>query len=314
MLSLCISHEHRAITFFDHQFPAGEIPLLALPALGAGNTVIVKPSEVAPRTGALYTLALASALPDGVLQVVQGDGSVGEQLVSSDDVHMIAMTGSSATGKRIMEKSAKNLKRLVLELGGKDPMVVFADADLDKAAEDAVANSVFNAGQVCCAVERIYIENSVKPEFEQKVVELAKKQKVGIPTEEGVTMGPMVSQMQLEIVQKQVEDSIANGAKKLYESEVPEGGNFFPVTVLTDLTQDMLIQKTETFGPVIAMSAFDGTEEDAVKLANDTEYGLASYVYTGDLVKASRVARKIKSGQVGINCYSLIEAQPKCPW
>lgn len=295
-------------------FPAGEIPLLALPALGAGNTVIVKPSEVAPRTGALYTLALASALPDGVLQVVQGDGSVGEQLVSSDDVHMIAMTGSSATGKRIMEKSAKNLKRLVLELGGKDPMVVFADADLDKAAEDAVANSVFNAGQVCCAVERIYIENSVKAEFEQKVVELAKKQKVGIPTEEGVTMGPMVSQMQLEIVQKQVEDSIANGAKKLYESEVPEGGNFFPVTVLTDLTQDMLIQKTETFGPVIAMSAFDGTEEDAVKLANDTEYGLASYVYTGDLVKASRVARKIKSGQVGINCYSLIAAQPKCPW
>ncbi|KAL3786897.1 hypothetical protein ACHAW5_005915 [Stephanodiscus triporus] len=296
-------------------FPAGEIPLLALPALGAGNTVIVKPSEVAPRTGALYVSALASALPDGVLQVVQGDGSVGEQLVSSDDVHMIAMTGSSATGKRIMEKSAKNLKRLVLELGGKDPMVVFADADLDKAAEDAVANSVFNAGQVCCAVERIYIEKSVKAEFEQKVVDLAKKQKVGIPTEEGVTMGPMVSQMQLEIVKNQVKDSIANGAKKLYESDVPEGGgNFFPVTVLTDLTQDMLIQKTETFGPVIAMSAFDGTEEDAVKLANDTEYGLASYVYTGDLVKASRVARKIKSGQVGINCYSLIAAQPKCPW
>jgi len=119
----------------------------------------------------------------------------------------------------------------------------------------------------------------------------------------------------MEIVRKQVEDSIANGAKKLYESDVPEtGGNFFPVTVLTDLTQDMLIQKAETFGPVIAMSAFSGTEEDAVKLANDTEYGLASYVYTSDLMKASRVARKIKSGQVGINCYSLIAAQPKCPW
>lgn len=288
--------------------------MLALPALGAGNTVIVKPSEVAPRSGAMFVNALASALPDGVLQVVQGDGSVGEQLVSSDDVHMIAMTGSSATGKRIMEKSAKNLKRLVLELGGKDPMVVFADADLDKAAEDAVANSVFNAGQVCCAVERIYIEQSVKSEFEQKVVELAKKHKVGDGAESGVTMGPMVSQMQLEIVKQQVQDSIAHGATKLYESDVPAGGNYFPVTVLTDLTQDMLIQRAETFGPVVALSTFDGTEVEAVKLANDTEYGLASYVYTQDLVKASRVARKIKAGQVGINCYSLIAAQLKCPW
>lgn len=288
--------------------------MLALPALGAGNTVIVKPSEVAPRTGAMFVNALASVLPDGVLQVVQGDGSVGEQLVSSDDVHMIAMTGSSATGKRIMEKSAKNLKRLVLELGGKDPMVVFSDADLDKAAEDAVANSVFNAGQVCCAVERIYIEQSVKAEFEEKVVELAKKHKVGDGSEIGVTMGPMVSQMQLEIVKQQVEDSITHGAKKLYESDVPPGGNYFPVTVLTDLTQDMLIQRAETFGPVVALSTFDGTEGEAVKLANDTEYGLASYVYTQDLVKASRVARKIKAGQVGINCYSLIAAQPKCPW
>lgn len=288
--------------------------MLALPALGAGNTVIVKPSEVAPRTGAMFVNALASVLPDGVLQVVQGDGSVGEQLVSSDDVHMIAMTGSSATGKRIMEKSAKNLKRLVLELGGKDPMVVFSDADLDKAAEDAVANSVFNAGQVCCAVERIYIEQSVKAEFEEKVVELAKKHKVGDGSEIGVTMGPMVSQMQLEIVKQQVEDSIKHGAKKLYESDVPPGGNYFPVTVLTDLTQDMLIQRAETFGPVVALSTFDGTEGEAVKLANDTEYGLASYVYTQDLVKASRVARKIKAGQVGINCYSLIAAQPKCPW
>lgn len=288
--------------------------MLALPALGAGNTVIVKPSEVAPRSGAMFVNALASVLPDGVLQVVQGDGSVGEQLVSSDDVHMIAMTGSSATGKRIMEKSAKNLKRLVLELGGKDPMVVFADADLDKAAEDAVANSVFNAGQVCCAVERIYIEQSVKADFEQKVVELAKKHKVGDGAESGVTMGPMVSQMQLKIVKQQVEDSIAHGAKKLYESDFPAGGNYFPVTVLTDLKQDMLIQRAETFGPVVALSTFDGTEGEAVKLANDTEYGLAAYVYTQDLFKASRVARKIKSGQVGINCYSLIAAQPKCPW
>jgi len=297
-------------------FPAGEIPFLAIPALAAGNTVIVKPSEVTPLSGEIYVNALASVLPEGVLQVVQGDGQVGEQLTSSEDVHMVAMTGSSATGKRIMEKGANNLKRLVLELGGKDPLVVFADADLDKAAGDAVANSVFNAGQVCCAVERIYVEKSVQCQFEEKVVELAKKCKVGVPTEDGVTVGPMVSQMQLDNVKRQVDDSIEKGAKLLYKSEIPATsiGNFYPVTVVSNLNQDMLIQRAETFGPVVAMATFDGSEAEAAKLANDTEYGLAGYVYTSDLKKGSRVARKIRSGQVGINCYSLLAAQPKCPW
>lgn len=296
-------------------FPAGEIPFLAIPALASGNTVIVKPSEVTPLSGALYCSALSSVLPEGVLQLVQGDGSVGEQLVSSEDVHMIAMTGSSATGKKIMESCSKNLKRLVLELGGKDPLVVFADADLDQAAYDAVTNSLSNAGQVCCSVERIYVEESVKSEFEQKVVELAKQQKVGVPTQDGVTMGPLVTQSQLEIVKKQVDDSIVNGATKLYQSDIPEeGGNFYPVTVLTDLNQDMLIQRAETFGPVVAISTFDGSEKKAVDLANDTEYGLAGYVYSGDLKRGARVARKMRSGQVGINCYSLNAAQIKCPW
>ena len=126
----------------------------------------------------------------------------------------------------------------------------------------------------------------------------------------------MVSEMQLNNVKKQVDDSINQGAKKLYESPIPteQKGNFYPVTVLSDLKQDMLIQSAETFGPVVALSTFDGSEEEAVKLANDTEYGLASYVYTGDLKKGSRLARKIRSGQVGINCYSLVAAQPKCPW
>jgi len=296
-------------------FPAGEIPFLAIPALASGNTVIVKPSEVTPFSGALYCSALSSVLPEGVLQLVQGDGSVGEQLVSSEDVHMIAMTGSSATGKKIMESCSKNLKRLVLELGGKDALVVFADADLDKAASDAVTNSLSNAGQVCCSVERIYVEESVKSDFEQKVVELAKQQKVGVPTQDGITMGPLVTQNQLEIVKKQVDDSIVNGATRLYQSDIPEeGGNFYPVTVLSDLNQDMLIQRAETFGPVVAISTFDGSEKKAVDLANDTEYGLAGYVYSGDLKRGARVARKMRSGQVGINCYSLNAAQLKCPW
>lgn len=296
-------------------YPVGEIPLLALPALVAGNAVILKPSEVTPVTGALYCQALAAALPPGVLQLVQGAGDVGGRLVEASDVHMVAMTGSTTTGKRIMESCAANLKRLVLELGGKDPMVVFADADLDQAAADAVANSVYNQGQSCCSVERVYIEDSVKAEFEKKVVKLAKEQKVGVPTEEGVTVGPMVSQMQLANVKKHVADAVAHGATKLYESPCPAaGGNYHPVTVLSDLTQDMLIQRAETFGPVVALSGFDGTEARAIALANDTEYGLCSYVYTGDLQKGARVARKFRSGQVGINCYSIAKAQPECPW
>jgi len=222
---------------------------------------------------------------------------------------------SFVAGKKIMESCSKNLKRLVLELGGKDALVVFADADLDKAASDAVTNSLSNAGQVCCSVERIYVEESVKSDFEQKVVELAKQQKVGVPTQDGITMGPLVTQNQLEIVKKQVDDSIVNGATRLYQSDIPEeGGNFYPVTVLSDLNQDMLIQRAETFGPVVAISTFDGSEKKAVDLANDTEYGLAGYVYSGDLKRGARVARKMRSGQVGINCYSLNAAQLKCPW
>ena len=193
-------------------------------------------------------------------------------------------------------------------------MVVFKDADLDKAANDAVANSLFNCGQVCCAVERVYVCESIQNEFEQKVLDIAKKWKVGNPTDADTTMGPLVSEVQRDNVSKQVEAAIKDGAKVLYQSECPGNGNFYPVTVLSSLKQDMTIQNLETFGPVVALSTFDGTDEAAIELANSSEFGLASYVYTSDLTKGSRVARKIRSGQVGINCYSLISAQPACPW
>eukprot|EP00986_Skeletonema_menzelii_P006080 scaffold2304_cov147-Skeletonema_menzelii.AAC.2 len=195
-------------------------------------------------------------------------------------------------------------------------MVVFKDADLDKAANDAVANSLFNCGQVCCAVERVYVDGSIQNEFEQKVLDVAKKWKVGNPTDTDTTIGPLASEVQRDNVSKQVEAAIKDGAKVLYQSECPDDkqGNFYPVTVLSSLKQDMAIQNLETFGPVVALSTFDGTEEAAIELANSTEFGLASYVYTSDLTKGSRVARQIRSGQVGINCYSLVAAQPACPW
>jgi acyl-CoA reductase-like NAD-dependent aldehyde dehydrogenase len=241
-------------------------------------------------------------LPPGVLQIVQGDGEVGSWLVESDGVNMVAMTGSTAVGRNIMSSCASGLKRLVLELGGKDPMVVFADANLDVAADDAVRNSLSNTGQVCCSVERVYVDESVKDEFEEKVVEIAKTYKVGDGRNEDNKVGPLVSKMQRDRVDMQVDVALKNGAQLLYQSPIPESApkdaSFYPVTVLGEVNQEMDIQRLETFGPVVSLATFDGSEEEAVRLANDTEYGLASCVYTKDMKRATRVARRINSGQV----------------
>lgn len=255
-------------------FPADEILLLALPALGSGNTVIVKPSEVAPETGKLVVETLASVLPAGVLQVVQGDGAVGAKLVEHKDVSLIAMTGSSATGKKIAQTAAQSLKRVVLELGGKDPMIVFADADLDAAAKDAVAYSLDNTGQVCCSIERIYVAESIFSEFEALVAKYAADYKVGNGLETDVTVGPMVSQMQKQHVADQVQDALSKGAKLVHQGTVPENAppeaSFYPVTVLSQVTETMNMYRDETFGPVVSLTPFDGSEETAVRLANDT--------------------------------------------
>jgi acyl-CoA reductase-like NAD-dependent aldehyde dehydrogenase len=297
-------------------FPVDEILLLALPALGAGNTVIVKPSEVTPECGAMTVNCMASVLPDGVLQLTQGDGSVGAMLVSHPLVDMVAMTGSSETGKKILAAAAPTLKRVVLELGGKDPMVVFSDADLDKAAKDAVDWSLSNTGQVCCSVERVLVAESIMETFEEKVLEYAKNFKVGDGMDPNVRVGPMVSQFQLNHVKNQVEAAIKDGAKLLYTSGVPErpGASFYPVAVLSRTTPEMDINRRETFGPVVALQSFDGTEAEAIRLANDTEYGLAGSVYTTDIAKAQRVASRMQCGQVGINCYAINSMDVACPW
>lgn len=298
-------------------YPADEILLLVLPALASGNTVIVKPSEVTPETGALVVNTLASVLPDGVLQLAQGDGTVGAQLVAHNKISMIAMTGSSATGRKILQSAAPQLKRLVLELGGKDPCVVFGDAaDLDQAAHDAVAYSLSNTGQVCCSTERIYVDASIYKEFCQKVVQAAASYTVGNGMDANVQVGPLVSPMQRDKVQAQVDDAVQKGASLLFQSHIPDNspGNYYPVTVLSDVQENMHLYREETFGPVVSLTPFDGSEKEAIRLANDTEYGLSSSVYTGDLEKAQRVASSIHAGQVGINCYALENMDVGCPW
>lgn len=297
-------------------FPAGEIMMLILPALAAGNTVIVKPSEVAPLTGAKVLEPLQKVLPPGCVELCQGHGDVGARLVAHPAISMVAMTGSSATGRRIMEACSGSLKRLILELGGKDPMVIFADADLEAAANDAVTWSLYNCGQVCCGIERVYIENSVKADFEAKVLEKAKDFIAGNGMDSASKMGPMVSDMQRQIVKTHVDDAVAKGARTLCQAEVrgSASGNFFPATVLTDLKQDMMIMREETFGPVVAIAGFDGSEAEALRLANDTEYGLSACVYSSDNAKANRVAMGINAGQVGVNAYPMATAPVACPW
>jgi len=318
--STVVRHPYGVVAIMSPwNYPLGEIMLLALPSLASGNAVIVKPSEVVPETGALLVKTLQKCLPPGVLQVAQGAGSVGEALVKHNGIDLVAMTGSSATGRKILEAAAPQLKRVILEMGGKDPMIVCADADLEKAANDAVMYSLSNAGQVCCSIERIYVAETVYDKFQVLAKEVAKDYKVGNGMETENNVGPLVSMMQKEHVKNQVEDAVFKGATMLHQSEIPNDVSknescFYPVTVLSDVDDTMKLFTTETFGPVVAIAKFDGSEASAVRLANDTEYGLGSSVYTQDTEKANRIAELIDAGQVGINCYPIEFMGVQCPW
>ncbi len=293
-------------------FPVGMPLEIVLPALATGNAVVLKPSEHVPLTGELLHEIFSAELPEGLFGLVHGAGDVGAELVASD-VDMIGFVGSRDTGRRIMESASRDLKRLVLELGGKDPLVVFEDADLDAAAECAVKHSLRNTGQVCCSVERVYVADAVADRFEALVLEKARGWKHGSGFDEESKMGPMVSAEQRDKVVAQVEDAVARGARLLLGGETPEGaGAFYPATVLADVGEDLDISRHETFGPVVSLSRFSGGEDEAVRLANDTPYGLGANVYTADAERGRRVARRIKSGQVGVNRY--LGGAAGAPW
>jgi acyl-CoA reductase-like NAD-dependent aldehyde dehydrogenase len=240
---------------------------------------------------------------------------VGARLVSHDGVALVGMTGSSQTGSRIMESCARGLKRLVLELGGKDPMIVFGDADLDLAAKDAVSGSYGNAGQVCCAVERVYVDGSVRDEFAAKVLAEARQWVAGPGLDARSKLGPLVSSHQRATVHRHVQAAKAAGATVALGGTLPpesDPGYFYPATVLLDVPHDAV--REETFGPVVSLTTFDGSESNACRLANDSEYGLSASVYTSDATKAARVGRALRAGQVGLNCYAMDNAPPECPW
>jgi len=268
-----------------------------VPALVAGNTVVLKPSEQTPLIAEAYVEVLNEFLPEGVLQIIHGEDDQGKALVAGD-VDLIAFTGSKTAGQHIMGSAAKGLKRVILELGSKDPCIVLEGADLEKAAAFAARNSFRNAGQVCVSTERIYVQDSIKDQFLAKLTEEAKNFPIGDGQEESTAIGPMVMHEQKTHVLRQVADAKAKGARVVVGgNEHP--GNFVEPTILDGVNHTMDIMTVETFGPIACVqSVRDGDE--AVALANDTEYGLGAVIF-GDEETARKLSRKLTAGMIGVN-------------
>ena len=279
-------------------FPMSMMQWMVLPSLMAGNTVIVKPSEETPLIAQAYVDILNQFLPENVLQIIHGTQEQGKALVTAD-IGFIAFTGSLAVGKHILRASADDLKRVVLELGGKDPFIVLADANIEAAAAFAVENSFENAGQMCVSTERIYVADEIADVFEARVAELAKDIAIGPWDDPEAEIGPMINQRQRDHVIRQINDALSDGARALLGGgDHPD--NYVKPTVLVDVTDDMDIMREETFGPVACITRF-ADADDAIRRANDNPYGLGAVVFGGDESAAYDVARQLDAGMIGVN-------------
>jgi acyl-CoA reductase-like NAD-dependent aldehyde dehydrogenase len=279
-------------------FPMSMPHWMVFPALAAGNTVVLKPSEETPLCGQAYADVLNEVLPRDVLQVVHGADDQGKALVAAD-VKLIAFTGSRETGKAILRAASGTLKRVILELGGKDPMIVLENADLERAAHFAAWNSFRNCGQVCVSTERIFVGEGVADEFERLLVEVTGAMSVGNGLDEGTKVGPMVNGTQRDHVLAQIDDAIGKGARVLLGGE-GHHDNFVTPTVLADVTEEMSIATEETFGPVACVTRVSSVDE-AIAKANDTHFGLGAVVFGADDDHTESVARRLTAGMIGIN-------------
>jgi succinate-semialdehyde dehydrogenase/glutarate-semialdehyde dehydrogenase len=296
---------------FPFATPLDEVTM----ALMAGNTVVLKPSELTPLTGLkIQEIMTRAGLPDGVLQVVTGDGSTGAALVAAG-TNKIMFTGSVATGKRVAESAAKYLIPVVLELGGKDPMVVLDDANIENAARGAVWGAFANCGQSCSSVERCYVHENISEQFISAVVRETQRLHQGSGTEKSIDLGSMSSERQLRTVELHVNQALANGANALTGGERLRdvAGAFYPPTVLTNVNHEMDVMREETFGPVLPIMTFR-TEDEAIRLANDSDFGLTASVWSNSVPRAQRIAARIDAGTVMINEVLYTHGIAQTPW
>ena len=274
------------------------------PALAAGNTMVMKPSEITPLSILHWCNVVDSILPDGVINVITGFGqSAGEPIVKHPDVPVVTFTGSVATGKKIAKFAAENLKKVSLELGGKDPMIICDDADIEIAAQGASWGGFVNAGQVCTSIERVYVFENVMDQFTEAIIEEAKKVVLGDPMKEDTHIGPMASKLQQEKAIEKVNQAIKDGARLLAGGSAPENldkGYFYQPTVLVNIEPNMEIITEEAFSPVLPIQKVSSIEE-AIQWSNDSVYGLGCSIFTNDIDRALTAADDIKSGTVCIN-------------
>jgi aldehyde dehydrogenase (NAD+) len=289
-------------------FPLVMAALKIAPALAAGNTVVLKPAEQTPLSALLLgELLLEAGIPDGVVNIVPGFGDAGAALAAHDDVDKVAFTGSVETGKRIVEAAKGNLKKVSLELGGKSPNIVFADADLEAAAVGSTMAWLFNHGQSCVAGTRLYVEDRIFDEFTAQVAAIASAAKLGPGLDPATQVGPLVSQQQLDRVTGYLEQGLADGARALTGGgRHGDTGYFVQPTVLVDVKPDFSVVREEIFGPVVVAQPFSA-EQELIQVANNSEYGLAAGIWTNDLSRAHRVAQQLRAGTVWVNTYNALD-------
>ncbi len=284
-------------------FPSAMITRKAAPALAVGCSMIIKPATQTPLSAyALVNLAYKAGVPQDLLQVTTGNASmISETLCSSDIVKKISFTGSTEVGKKLIAQSANGVKKLSMELGGNAPFIVFDDANLDAAVQGILASKFRNSGQTCVCANRIYVQDGIYDELAKKLKEEVSKLNVGNGMDSGVTQGPLIDLKAVAKVEEHIADATKKGAKILLGGKRHErGGSFFYPTILCDVTKDMIVAREETFGPLAPLFRFK-TDEEVIEMANDTEYGLAAYVYTTNMKRLWRVNEELEYGIIGTN-------------
>ncbi len=285
-----------------------------IPALAAGNTVVMKPSELSPFTANyIVDLLYQAGVPEDALQIVTGDGSTGAVLI--DYVDYVSFTGSTATGRKVAERASKRLIQYTLELGGKDPLLILEDANVELAAAGTIRSALENCGQACVSTERVYVTEPVYDQYLQRVQHYAQQLNVSVGDGFSVDVGSMTNERELKRTEAQVEDAVVKGAKLISGGKRrPDlGPLFFAPAVLTDVTHEMDVMREETFGPIVAIMKVKDTDE-AVRLANDSEYGLSGAIFTRNLTRGEEIAKMLQSGDIGVNRTYAVPGSHALPW